>query len=332
MCAIYFGANHKGNAEDFRTGLIRRYWKYQRESYPDIENYFDRASASDRRPPVFLPNKADHNVITKPDAEAGEVGKLLSFMPASERHKWFRSMNSSQALAASLFGNLAVYGALNCLSELQDDAGRELTAGADLTSSNFSMEHKVDYLGEQRQTSIDVYVGGNYRLALECKFAEVEVGACSRPHLRLNDSNYERDFCNGTYTPQRGRKESCSLTEVGVKYWRYVPQLFKWPNEMSSTACPLYKTYQLVRNVLAVAVTPGGAVSAHSGHAILIYDERNPAFGSNGKGLEAYTQTQRALHEPGMLRKCSWQRIVQHIRSRKLLPWLTERLALKYGL
>jgi hypothetical protein len=33
-----------------------------------------------------------------------------------------------------------------------------------------------------------------------------------------------------------------------------------------------------------------------------------------------------------MLRRCSWQRIVQHIRQKGILPWLAEQLALKYGL
>jgi hypothetical protein len=194
------------------------------------------------------------------------------------------------------------------------------------------MEHKIDYLGEQRKTSIDVHIAGRYRVAFECKFSKTEVGTCSRPRLTLADSNYERDYCDGTYTRQRARKELCSLTEAGIKYWQYVPQIFKWPDAMSATACPLRRTYQLVRNILAVAVSPEGAVSMHNGHAVLIYDERNPAFRPKGIGLEAYTQTQLALREPGMLRKCSWQRVVQHIRHRQLLPWLTERLALKYGL
>ena len=194
------------------------------------------------------------------------------------------------------------------------------------------MEHKINYLGESRRTSIDAYVAGSYRVAFECKFAETEVGTCSRPRLTPTDSNYERDYCDGTYSRQRTRKEPCSLTEVGVQYWRFVPQLFKWPDDSSLSACPLNKTYQLVRNILAVGVTPDGAVSVNHGHVVLIYDERNPAFQPGGKGLQAYTQTQLALREPAMLRKCSWQRVVRHIRHKQLLPWLTERLALKYGL
>lgn len=47
--------------------------------------------------------------------------------------------------------------------------------------------------------------------------------------------------------------------------------------------------------------------------------------------LIAYIETQEALREPMMLRKCSWQRIVQYLRDHNILSWLTENLALKYG-
>ena len=90
--------------------------------------------------------------------------------------------------------------------------------------------------------------------------------------------------------------------------------------------------YQLVRNVLAAGVKPDGTVSLNNGHAVLIYDERNPAFQNNGAGLIAYVEVQKALQEPTMLRKSSWQRVVKHIREKDGLSWLTENLSLKYGL
>jgi hypothetical protein len=84
--------------------------------------------------------------------------------------------------------------------------------------------------------------------------------------------------------------------------------------------------------VLAAGVKPDGTVSTNHGHVVLIYDERNPAFQNGGNGLIAYIETQTALRNPTMLRKCSWQRLVQHIREKSILPWLTEHLTLKYGL
>ena len=105
-----------------------------------------------------------------------------------------------------------------------------------------------------------------------------------------------------------------------------------WKNDSDLNPCPLNKYYQLVRNILAVGVKPDGTVSLNDGYVILIYDERNPAFQNDGDGLIAYMETQKALQEPTMLRKCNWQRIVQRLREKDILPWLTENLALKYGL
>jgi len=84
--------------------------------------------------------------------------------------------------------------------------------------------------------------------------------------------------------------------------------------------------------IIQPLLTPDGTVSVDDGHLVLIYDERNPAFHVGGSALAAYIETRRALREPTMLRKCSWQRIIQHIRHGGFLSWLTEQLALKYGL
>ena len=231
-----------------------------------------------------------------------------------------------------MFGNLIVYGHINILRDLKDDEGLSLFGDSALSAENFIMEQKVNYLGEPRQTSLDGYISGDYQIAIECKFTEQEVGMCSRPGLRPGVSNYEKDHCDRTYSVQRGRKERCSLTEIGVKYWKYVPQLFTWANDKDIDPCPLYMNYQLVRNVLAAGVRPDGTVSPGYGHVVLVYDERNPAFQEDGNGEIAYTQVKSALLEPGMLRRCSWQQITQHLRKQNVLSWLTEGLELKYGL
>jgi hypothetical protein len=87
-----------------------------------------------------------------------------------------------------------------------------------------------------------------------------------------------------------------------------------------------------VRNVLAIGVQPDGSVSLEKGHAVLIYDQRNPAFQEGGKGYQAYQETRSALKNPAMLRKASWQSIIEYLRSNSILPWLTEELEKKYGL
>ena len=150
--------------------------------------------------------------------------------------------------------------------------------------------------------------------------------------MKPSDHAYEAEFCDGTFTKQRGRRERCALSEIGVLYWEYVPELFKWGTTADLSPCPLYKNYQLVRNVLAACVRSDGTVSAANGHAVLIYDERNPAFQNGGHGFVAFQDTRAALKDPSRLRKCSWQRIIKHLRSKMILPWLTDQLELKYGM
>jgi hypothetical protein len=312
----------------YKAELNQRYWDYQKSQFPKWQQFFDRPQTQKMRPPVFRRDEAWRNVIARPNGSQQEINKLLAFVPEGDRHKWFGSMNSSQALAQSVLGNLAIYGLLSELSELHDDEGLALFGKAQLLPDNFAMEYKIDYLGEPRRTSLDGYLEGGYRVALECKFTEAEVGSCSRPRLKPIDSNY----CDGTYTMQKARNARCSLTEVGVLYWRYIPQLFLWNNNKDLMPCPMAANYQLVRNILAIGVTPNGDVSLTRGHVALIYDERNPAFQRDGTGFAAFMDIQRALREPTMLRKCSWQRITEHLRSKGVLTWLTEQLELKYGL
>jgi len=318
----------------YRNKLIDQYWDYQQNHYPQVEKYFDGPRSAYRwpRPPVFQKNQADNNVITKPEAPEREVAKIMNLISPGERHKWFRSMSSSQALAQSLFGNLAIYDQMEWLGEITDDDGDPLFGTERLSPENFSMEYRINHLGERRSTSLDGYFSGSYQIAIECKFTEKEVGACSRPTLRRSASNYETELCDGSFTIQRARRERCSLTEIGARYWQYVPQIFNWSNDVDLNPCPLNKNYQLVRNILAINVQPNGKPTTNQGHAILIYDNRNPAFQKGGDGFTAYSEVKLALLEPKMLRKCSWQHILQEARKRNVLPWLTEQLAEKYAL
>ncbi|MBN2178248.1 MAG: hypothetical protein JW743_02310 [Deltaproteobacteria bacterium] len=312
--------------------MVQLFCKYQNGNFADCEEYFERPFNSDGRPPVFHKKFADNNVIFNPDSSPQEHALLLKEIPPKERHRWFRSMSSSQAVAQSILGNLKVHDRLRYLYELTDDTGLPLLGDARLYKENFHMEYTVDYLNEPRPTSLDGFISGDYRVAIECKLMEPEVGTCSRPRLRKIDKNYEKDYCNGTYTYQKGRKTRCSLTEIGISYWKYIPDLFKWNGDVDQVPCPLRNNYQLVRNSLAACVRPDGSVLPEKGHVVLIYDERNPAFQKGGKGYTAFEDTKEALHEPQLLRKCSWQSIVNHLRNKNELSWLVDQLELKYGL
>ena len=135
-------------------------------------------------------------------------------------------MRSSQARAQSVFGSLAALGKAGVLAGLTtDDELPTVRSGVTV-----QMEYLVEHLGEPRSTSVDVWLDdGEQRVAVECKFTEREFGRCSRPTLRPGkDANYARDHCDGSYTRQRGRRTHCSLTEIGVRYWEYLPELFDW--------------------------------------------------------------------------------------------------------
>ncbi len=316
----------------YKAELNERYWGYQECQFPTWQHFFDRPQAPGLRPPVFRVGEAWRNVLFAPDAVKTEIDRLLALVPDPERHRWFRSMNSSQALAQSVLGNLAAHGQLSSLADLQAEDGTAVFGDAELSSDHFAMEFRIDYLREPHRTSLDGYIGGDYRVAIECKFTEAEVGTCSRPRLKPSASNYESEHCNGSYARQLSREARCSLTEVGVLYWKYVPELFGWKEGQDLSPCPLARNYQLVRNVLAIGVSPDGEVSPSKGHVLLIFDDRNPSFQNGGVGHKSFTDTREALRQPLMLRKCSWQRITHHMRSRSILPWLTEQLELKYGL
>ena len=317
---------------DYRKNMVRQFWKYQKENFSDWKEYFEKSFNSDGRPPVFHKKAPDYNVIFNPDSSSPERELLLKEIPPKERHRWFRSMSSSQAVAQSILGNLKIYDRLHYLCELADDAGLPLMGSASPTEENIYMEYTVDYLNEPRPTNLDGFISGDYQVAIECKLLEREVGTCSRPRLRKKDANYEKDYCNGTYTYQNDRKERCSLTNIGVAYWKHVPELFKWNNDVDHFSCPLRGNYQLVRNILAACISPDGSVLPEGGHVVLIYDERNPAFQKGGAGYTAFENTKEALREPQLLRKCSWQRVVDHLRGKNDFSWLVDQLEIKYGL
>jgi hypothetical protein len=311
----------------FKSDLHQRYWSYIDTCHPEWDHLLDRRHLSEKGPVVFRPVFADFNVIFHPESSLEMKQRLLDFIPPHEQHKWFRSMNSSQALAQSVFGNLAIYDCLEILSDLLDDDGNPLFDGAQLTTDLFRMERKVSHLGESQPTSLDVYFGGEYQVTIECKFTEAEVGSCS--HVQLKPGH--PTWCDGNYT-LKGRPHRCPLTTTDVKYWQFVPELFHWKNDADSRPCPLYRNYQLVRNVLAIGTQNDGSVSLDSGHAVLIYDERNPAFQTRGKGYQAFVETKEALKNHQMLRKASWQSITGLLRRNEILPWLTDELKKKYGL
>ena len=314
---------------EYSRTLIRQFWDYVDSNHDAYAELLEVAKRSDTRPPVFRPPFMERNVLTPPEASSEQRLAVEATLPRKERHRYFGSMRSSQALAQSVFGNLIAAGKLHMLSGLESDEGFPAFF-EDAGEASVQLEYTVSYLGEPRPTSIDFWVEGSRRVAVECKLSESEFGTCSRPSLRTKDANYDRDYCNGNYTRQQGRDSRCSLTEIGVRYWSYIPEILYWDNATEMHPCPLRDTYQLVRNILAACVTPDHRVDTKQNHALVIYDARNPAFLGGGKANRQWLTVKRSLRRSETLRSCSWQRLISHISSDPDLIWLVDGLNEKY--
>lgn len=175
------------------------------------------------RPPVLADRFALKNILVPQNRSKAD--DIHAVIPRNQRHRWFRSLRSSQALAQSVFGAVRAFDRLDLLQGVSAECGRPAFFD-DHQGWTLDFEHEIRCLKEPRPTSIDVLLSGpNGRVASECKFTEQEFGTCSRPRLRPKDTNYSEQHCNGNYQVQRQRRGRCSLTEIGVRYWDYLPAL-----------------------------------------------------------------------------------------------------------
>jgi hypothetical protein len=324
-------------ANAYLAALTRQFCAYRQSAFPGKDHFFEHPSQDPKdrdRPPVFLKEHAGENVMVHPGASPQEAARIRALIRPEDRHRWFRSMRSSQALAQTVFGNLLALGKLGALAGLQADAGAAAFFDEPPAPGAMGMEHKVSHLGERKghTTSIDVFFDLPHHVAVECKLSEPDIGGCSRPRLQRRDKRYETEHCDGSYTRQRSRAERCALSEAGIRYWEFVPRLFRWLAKQDHVPCPLATPYQLVRNVLGVCVRKDDFIDTATAHALLLYDARNPAFRPGGEGLAAYHAVKTALLEQGVLRRCSWQRVLSRLRQDQDLVWLADALRAKYGL
>jgi hypothetical protein len=313
---------------DYVAGLRRIFWAYRRRAFADDDQLFESGRLHDNDHVVFRQGFENRNLIIPPSAPAKVISAIEGMIPHNKRHEHFGSMRSSQALAQSVFGCLAVLNRLDALVGLATEDGSpaffDSAFGFDV-----ELEHKVSVLGEPTPTSVDAFFSGPTKIAVEVKLAEREFGRCSRPRLGRHSPNYKRDHCDGSFTIQRGRKERCSLAECGVRYWEFIPRLFDWRGDQDHRPCPLDATYQIVRNILAARVGKGGE---ENGHALVVYDERNPFFWSGGGAEEQWKIVILALRDAHLLRRVSWQRMASHLAQFSDLDWLTGGLREKYGI
>ncbi len=316
----------------YRRTLHQTFAAYRRDAFAGEPQVFEARPDNGTAPTVFRPEHKLRNVLIPPDASDQQREEIRSAIPEAEQHRWFASMASSQALCQSVFGSLKTMGKIEALVGILAEDGQPAFFASANEISLPEFEHPVNTLNEPRPTSIDVFFPGPPRVAVEVKFTEAEFGTCSRPRLTAKDPTFARDFCNGTLTHQQGRKDRCALTEQKIRYWQHVPLIFHWTADADAHPCPLARTYQLVRNLLAISVEHDGSLNTDNAHVLVIYDNRNPAFASDGVADVQWNQTVKGLHFPKMLRRISWQRLAGHLAIHEPLHWLADGLRRKYGI
>ena len=90
-----------GEPNTYQDRLRLGFWRYRDERFAGAEDLFDpRYQPGGTQPPVFKTEHAHRNVLVRPDAGQDEIDAVWSAIPDGMRHKWFRSMASSQALGA----------------------------------------------------------------------------------------------------------------------------------------------------------------------------------------------------------------------------------------
>ena len=276
------------------------------------------------RPPVAVPNRPEASLILPPDQVIAD--DIASAIPPEDRHRYFGSFRSSQALAQTVFGALHAYERLDLLSGVRSECGRPAFMPAEGASLFF--EHEVDTLSEPRPTSVDVMMRSDgYSVAIECKLTEAEFGRCSR----VIPSNGKPAICDGSYSYQMQRTKRCALSALGIAYWDHLPTMFNWPVDRDHRPCPFKDGYQLARNLLAATVHEIGSLSPTSGHVLVVYDARNPAFCPGGEADRQFEMVSASALFPGLIRRVSWQTIAKALKLDPELDWLVEGLGRKYG-
>ena len=311
---------------EYDEALRRRLWSWADRHHAGQLDGGER----EKRPPVLARQFASEGVLVP--QRGPESDEILAAVPKTSRHRWFRSLKSSQALAQSVFGAAQAFDRLDLLRSLSAECGRPAFS-KDHSDIALDLEWEVSCLEEPRPTSVDVMLRGpRKRVAIECKFMEKEFGKCSRTDLRPGDPTYPKEYCDGSYHVQNGRSERCALTEIGVRYWEHLPRLFMWPADRDHKPCPFGPVYQLARNALAAALTSDGEIDLAAGHMLLIFDARNPEFRSGGRAEGQWRAAAEACRVPGLLRRLSWQRVMAALAHGPEFAYLVDGVERKYGI
>jgi len=175
-------------------------------------------------------------------------------------HKGAASPRSSQALAVSVFGTVAVHPSRQVLI----DEALRLMFGWDPQNDgewrvNLERTLPTSLLHEPRPTQADVLLESETGVVLlECKFTEVGGGSCSQTKPLSSGKHKGLIQCDGNYrqqtNPVNGKTARCALFAKDIHYWKYIPRYFDLGKDKDYDPCPFAgSAYQYMRNVLAAA-------------------------------------------------------------------------------
>ena len=136
---------------------LRKGFGQYRDTYFTAQSHLFEPRA-EGGPVVFNRESLEHNLIV-PQCGAAEREHIVSKIAPSKRHRHFGSMQSSQALAQSVFGSIEVLGRLSLLSDIKAEDGLP-AFGSMLGQTKLEFEKEVQTLGERpgHATSVDVLV------------------------------------------------------------------------------------------------------------------------------------------------------------------------------
>jgi len=180
------------------------------------------------------------------------LGEVFSFMHMNRTGVADADVpQSSQALALDVFGTLK-----HCRS--RDRICDQIAILLEVPNGgpwDIHLEY-VDpdnILGEkQHQTQLDVVMFGSRSLiAMECKFAEKRLDPCGQ----TGKTGKGLVQCNGNYetqtNPSNGRAALCALTGKKIRYWEYVPRVFRLSADEARRLCPFAGArYQWMRTLV----------------------------------------------------------------------------------
>ena len=110
------------------------------------------------------------------------------------------------------------------------------------------------------------------------------------------------------------------------------PNLFNWPPDQDHEPCPFRGTYQLARNAIAATMIAEDTLEPASGHVLVIYDSRNPAFQPGGKADRQWQKVVGDSYRQGLFRRLRWQTLLGFIAKAPEFAYLVDGLCEKYGL